>query len=191
MSVQYEPGTEGLTDSNHHLTAALEAVAEVARKLKEERDEAIAARKASAADWLNQIEQANIRLSRASQQVARAERERDEAREAWYEMHSSFERSRDEVEKLTRERDEARRFIAIGKSWDSKDSLLSETHKLTKERDEAREKFETLAVENMLEVHKLSKERDEARELAAKWEATALREASTNGARICGKEAAK
>ena len=36
------------------------------------------------------------------------DRERDEAREAWYEMQSSFERSRDEVEKLIRERDEAR-----------------------------------------------------------------------------------
>jgi len=31
--------------------------------------------------------------------------QRDEARKAWYEMHSSFERSRDEVEKLIRERD--------------------------------------------------------------------------------------
>ena len=39
------------------------------------------------------------------------ERERDEAREAWYEMQSSFERSRDEVEKLIRERDEARAEI--------------------------------------------------------------------------------
>jgi hypothetical protein len=38
---------------------------------------------------------------------------------------------------------------------------------------------------------RILKERDEARELAAKWEAIALREASINGARICGKEAAK
>ena len=36
-----------------------------------------------------------------------ARSERDAARAAWYEMHSSFERSRDEVEKLIRERDEA------------------------------------------------------------------------------------
>lgn len=40
MSIYYEPGTEGLTDSTHHLQAALEAVAATARKLKEERDEA-------------------------------------------------------------------------------------------------------------------------------------------------------
>lgn len=39
--------------------------------------------------------------------LANAIKERDEAREAWYEMQSSFERSRDEVEKLIRERDEA------------------------------------------------------------------------------------
>ncbi len=33
--------------------------------------------------------------------------------------------------------------------------------KLERERDEAREKYDTLAVENMLEVNKLCKERDE------------------------------
>jgi hypothetical protein len=33
-----------------------------------------------------------------------------------------------------------------------------------RERNEAREKYDTLAVENMLEVNKLCKERDEARE---------------------------
>ncbi len=38
----------------------------------------------------------------------RAIKERDELKVAWYEMQSSFERSRDEVEKLIRERDEAR-----------------------------------------------------------------------------------
>lgn len=38
----------------------------------------------------------------------RMERERDELREAWYQMQSSFERSRDEVERVIRERDEAR-----------------------------------------------------------------------------------
>lgn len=42
-------------------------------------------------------------------ELLKLEQERDEAREAWYEMQSSFERSRDEVEKLIRERDEARR----------------------------------------------------------------------------------
>ena len=38
---------------------------------------------------------------------------------------------------------------------------------------------------------RLERERDEAREAAAKWEAVALREASINGALICGKEGAK
>lgn len=38
------------------------------------------------------------------------------------------------------------------------------SRKLERERDEAREKYDTLAVENMLEVNKLCKERDEARE---------------------------
>ena len=37
--------------------------------------------------------------------------QRDEAREAWYAMQSSFERSRDEVEKLIRESDEAREQV--------------------------------------------------------------------------------
>lgn len=37
---------------------------------------------------------------------------------------------------------------------------------LERERDEARAKFDTLAVENMLEVNKLCKERDEARAVA-------------------------
>lgn len=52
MSVYYEPGAEGLADSTHHLQAALEAVAETARKLKEERDEARRAlREIASADW--------------------------------------------------------------------------------------------------------------------------------------------
>ena len=36
-----------------------------------------------------------------------------------------------------------------------------EIEQLKRERDEAREKYDTLAVENMLEVNKLCKERDE------------------------------
>jgi hypothetical protein len=39
--------------------------------------------------------------------------------------------------------------------------LLEDYKKLEQERDEAREKYDTLAVENMLEVNKLCKERDE------------------------------
>jgi len=48
------------------------------------------------------------RYSEMVEHAQKLERERDEARQAWYEMHSSFERSRDEAEKLMRERDEAR-----------------------------------------------------------------------------------
>ena len=51
------------------------------------------------------------------------EREREEAREAWYEMQSSFERSRDEVENLIRARDEAR-SIAAEYSFALEDTVL-------------------------------------------------------------------
>jgi hypothetical protein len=64
---------EVLTDNMLHVST-------IAR-LERERDEAIAARKASAADWLGQVEQANARMARALQQVALVERERDDARE--------------------------------------------------------------------------------------------------------------
>jgi hypothetical protein len=57
---------------------------------------------AELADRLSGLELSTVK------QLAELERERDKAREDWYEMHSSFERSRDEVEKLIRERDEAR-----------------------------------------------------------------------------------
>jgi hypothetical protein len=42
--------------------------------------------------------------------------------------------------------------------------IWKHARQLERERDEAREKYDTLAVENMLEVNKLCKERDEARE---------------------------
>jgi len=42
--------------------------------------------------------------------------------------------------------------------------IWKHARQLKRERDEAREKYDTLAVENMLEVNKLCKERDEARE---------------------------
>ena len=58
----------------------------------------------------------------ASDFARKLERERDEWREAWYEMHSSFERSRDEVEQLIRERDEAR--AALREFWQSADAFL-------------------------------------------------------------------
>ena len=42
--------------------------------------------------------------------------------------------------------------------------IWKHARQLERERDEAREKYDTLAVENMLEVHKLCKERDEAKD---------------------------
>jgi hypothetical protein len=39
--------------------------------------------------------------------------------------------------------------------------IWKHARQLERERDEAREKYDTLAVENMLEVNKLCKERDE------------------------------
>jgi hypothetical protein len=70
------------------------------------------------------------------------ERERDEAREAWYQMQSSFERSRDEVERVIRERDK----------WEETARLYCQNSDY---HQEMREKAE--------------RERDEARAEAAMW----------------------
>ena len=70
----YEPGTEGLTDPNHHLNAALEAVAAVARTLKQERDEA-------REDATSLAERLTVLELTSTSELARLERERDEARE--------------------------------------------------------------------------------------------------------------
>jgi hypothetical protein len=88
---------------------------EFARKLERERDEA-----------RHKLELCMA----ANSDVARIAKERDEAREAWYQMQSSFERSRDEVERVIRERDEAttRRMETI---------MQCELYE--QERDEARE----------------------------------------------------
>lgn len=83
MSERPTPETDAEID--REMTSAcyprLYVSGEFARKLERERDEAREARKASAADWLTQVEQANDRVSRALQQVAFAEKERDEARD--------------------------------------------------------------------------------------------------------------
>ncbi len=90
MSVHYEPGSEGLTGPNHHLNAALEAVAEVARKLKQERDEARADATALA-ERLTALE-----LSSTSE-LARLERERDEARELNAKLFALADRAIDDL----------------------------------------------------------------------------------------------
>ena len=63
--------------------------------------------------------------------------------------------------RLERERDEWRKKFEL--SVDAVE-IAARLARAESERDEAREKYDTLAVENMLEVNKLCKERDEARE---------------------------
>ena len=65
----------------------------VRQRLERERDEAIQARKVSAADWLNQIANADLRLTRIK-------RERDEAASAchiWQQGHSAIVADRDDL----------------------------------------------------------------------------------------------
>ena len=50
----------------------------------------------------------------------------------------------------------------------------SSWNRVVRERDEAREKYDTLAVENMLEVHRLCKECDEAREELENYKAESV-----------------
>jgi hypothetical protein len=69
---------------------------------------------------------------------------------------------KDQLSYALRERDEAReesleQAKLLGMSGERECRLIAE-------RDEIQEKYDTLAVENMLEVNKLCKERDEARE---------------------------
>ena len=74
-------------------------------KLAEERDEAVAARKASAADWLLQIENADRRVSEAKKMAARAVQ--DAA--ALADKLSGLElRSTEELARLEQERNEER-----------------------------------------------------------------------------------
>jgi hypothetical protein len=83
----------------------LDQMVEFARKLERERDEAVAARKASAADWLLQVENADKRVSEAKKMAARAVQ--DAAQLA--DKLSGLElRSTDELARLERERNEAR-----------------------------------------------------------------------------------
>jgi uncharacterized coiled-coil DUF342 family protein len=83
---------------------------------------------------------------------------------------------------LQRERDDAR---------EERDIARLEAEEISQELANARKQIEGLnnfANERYEEIQKVRKERDEAREAAAKWEAIALREASINGARLCGED---
>jgi hypothetical protein len=73
------------------------------------------------------------------------------------EMSEQNDETADGCEMLTATSDPVVLYQALCRATD-------EIEQLKRERDEAREKYDTLAVENMLEVNKLCKERDEARE---------------------------
>lgn len=61
----------------------------------------------------------------------------------------------------------------------------------TPETQEAVERWRQGKINIFDEMARLERERDEALKTAAMWEKVALREASINGARICGKETVK
>ena len=94
---------------------------------------------------------------------------------AWVEIgYNSYVVSASIARKLERERDKAQEdatnyYAKIGELTEERDDALSQivqaecrAERFCQERDEARDKYDTLAVENMLEVHKLCQERDEA-----------------------------
>ena len=91
---EYEIVVARLRGERHPRDNGIIALDEIIPKLTSERDEAQVA--------------IRVLAEHGEAEIQRITKERDEAREAWYEMQSSFERSRDEVEKLIRERDEAR-----------------------------------------------------------------------------------
>ena len=85
-----------------------------AEKLQRERDEAIAARKASAADWLLQVENADRRVSEAKKMAARAVQ--DAA--ALADKLSGLElRSTEELARLEQERNEEQAKLADIYRW--------------------------------------------------------------------------
>lgn len=101
----YEPGTEGLTDPNHHLNAALESIAAVARELKKERDEA---REALENHKANSIHSCHDGCKRP---MCVLRRERDEARERVLELKAYGAEDGQTIDRLIRERDEAREAL--------------------------------------------------------------------------------
>jgi 5-formyltetrahydrofolate cyclo-ligase len=84
-------------------------------------------------------------------------RECDEAREA---IRALAEHGESEIQRITKERDEAMKESLeqarlLGISGERECRLIAE-------RDEAKKKYDTLAVENMLEVNKLYNQREAA-----------------------------
>lgn len=129
---EYEIVEARLCGKKHPRDNGIFSEHEIIPKLERERDEAIAERKASAADWLKQIEQANARVSRALQQFALAERERDEAREMQAKALRERESTEREVEamleraiKAERERDAARAELEMWRDG----NILHEIHR--------------------------------------------------------------
>jgi hypothetical protein len=84
-------------------------------------------------------------------------RECDEAREA---IRALAEHGESEIQRITKERDDAQeesleQARLLGISGERECRLIAE-------RNEVQEKYDTLAVENMLEVNKICKQRDAA-----------------------------
>jgi len=164
-------------EARHKLELCMAANSDVARIAKE-RDEA---RKDAAqlADRLSGLE------LRTTEELARMERERDEAQKELSSIHRWIERNHADgfIDSLTYSQNLER----VTDNWyDRLDRLEVDAGRFEKERDEAREafkisynervqmeldrnearsKYDTLAVENMLEVNKICKERDEAIEI--------------------------
>ena len=91
-------------------------------------------------------------------------RECDEAREA---IRALAEHGESEIQRITKERDDLQKAInglcEHFKVSPANTTLLAvEILKIKRERDEAMEKYDTLAVENMLEVNKLYNQREAA-----------------------------
>ena len=134
-----------------HMNAALESIAELARTLKQERDIARLERDEAIADYQRVYKERDqsradatalaerltaLELSTTSE-LARLERERDEAREHYHQVCSQ---TLIEVNKAHEERDEARNAIV---GWENKWKCAIEmAAKAEVERDEAREEVD-------------------------------------------------
>ena len=99
-------GSDQLTQPNPtEIGLCLDAVCDIAERLERERDEGNAARKASAADWLHQVDQMGKCVAAAKQRAALAEKERDEANEELNKQLIRYDALFDEAEKIRVERD--------------------------------------------------------------------------------------
>ena len=117
MTTEDTEDTEAVNDPNHHMNAALEAVAEVARKLKQERDEAreraeryrleANAMMMQRDELQNSIVGWENKWKCAIEMAARAELERDEAIETLREIAAADWKTSGELRGMARKALEA------------------------------------------------------------------------------------